>query len=82
MSFFEGIEEYMEAMTECTGPDSFREQETWLRARIKVLEKRLREANELVADMECQCLYPGDICQRCEVVSILIKEPTYDGRVA
>jgi len=82
VSFLEGIEEYMEAMEECTGPESFRERETWLRARIKVLEGRLHTAYQLLLDMECQCKFPGDECQRCEVVRLTIKEPTYKGRVA
>ena len=72
----------MEAREECTGPDSFRETETRLRGWIKILEGRLRQARDLIGDMECQCKFPGDECQRCEVARLVIKEPTYDGRVA
>jgi hypothetical protein len=82
MSFLGGIEDFIAAGKECTGPAEFRDTEQRIRARTKTLEGRLREAVELVADMECQCKFPGDECQRCEVVGVLQREPTYDGRVA
>ena len=80
MSFLGGLEEWLVAKEKCTGPEEFRDQETWLRARIMVLEKRLRECVQVVADMECQCQYPGDECQRCAAIQIMTQEPTYDGR--
>jgi hypothetical protein len=73
MSFFGGLEDYMEAGKECIGPSSFRETEQWLRARLLAYERRLKDAAKLMDTMSCECEY-GDTCLRCEVLGHLRRE--------